>query len=317
MAFLTKYGTQWGVLPMTTGKVLFVAPTSTGAASIGGNYGDESFTGNDGNDGLSPQRPLATVSQAYSLATANQGDIIVLLPGTHTLTAQLTIAKAGLTIMGLPVGGSPHFRSASLTTSASDEIILVSAARVTFKDINFISVTAQAAVEFDNSGDHLSFINCSFDMYTAAASTATMGIQSLATSSGNKGLYLENCYFETLGAQGPYLDLNDCVSVRIVNTDFRHTGATALADGLVSATGAVDVVLKDCNFINGTSAVMTDAVDWTGNTDDASLQLIRCTIGLGSGINASADADVVLTNSTVILQVADGASGWVNVINAS
>jgi hypothetical protein len=59
----------------------------------------------DGNDGLSPERPLATIAQAIANCTANVGDVIVLLPGTHNATtlagstaaAALAFSKAGIT----------------------------------------------------------------------------------------------------------------------------------------------------------------------------------------------------------------------------
>ena len=314
MSFLTRYGSFWGMIPQTNGNVYWVAPSAT--YTIEG----RSFSASDNNDGLSPQRALVTLGRAMNLVTASVNDVIVLLPGTHTLTAQEDIDIAGVTITGIPGGkGHPNRLRTALTSSAADEILGITAARVEIAYIHFVAVTAQACIEFSNAADYLYVHNCSFDMFTAAASTSTIGLQSIATSGGVQNLVVEDCYFETLDAQGPYLDLNDVTSAEITRCKFRHTGSTVLADGIVSATGAVDVIFDECKWIAGTSAVMTDAIDWTGNTIDLSLQLYNCRFSVGSGgINGSADADITVDGlQTLVSLITDGGSGAVNVINAS
>lgn len=312
MSFITRYGSFWGVIPQTNGRVFWVAPSAS--YTIEG----RAYIASDDNQGLSPEQALLTLGRAMNLVTASVNDVIVLLPGDHTLSAQEDIDVAGVTITGLPGGkGHPHRHRATLTTSAADETLLISAARVELAYLHLIAVTAQAAIEISGTGDFCYIHNCSFDMYTAAASTSTMGIQSIAASGGLSNLYVEDCYFETLGAQGPYLDLNDVVTAEIVNCRFRHRGSTVLDDGIVSATGAVDVVIRDCIMTAGTAGIITDAIDWTGNTIDFSLQLINVKLPAASGINGSADADILVDERTALLQIADGASLPINAINAS
>jgi hypothetical protein len=80
---------------MSMGKTIFVAPSAS--YTVGGN----AYSASDDNDGLSPERAKLTISGAITNATANAGDVIALLPGTHT-SAAAALSKAGLTFVGLP-----------------------------------------------------------------------------------------------------------------------------------------------------------------------------------------------------------------------
>jgi len=312
LALITKYGSLWGAIPQTSGRVFWVAPSASYTVE------GRSYSASDSNDGLSPERALLTLGRALDLVAADVSDVIVLLPGTHTLAAQENIDVAGITITGLPGGkGHPSRQRAALTSSAADEVISIGAARVELAYLHLIAVTQQAAVELLNAGDYAYIHDCSFDMFTAAAHTSTMGIMSSGSSGGVTNLRVENCYFETLGAQGPYLKLDEVVSSIIEDCTFRHRGSTALADGIVATTGAVDIVVRNSQFIAGTSAVITDVVDWTGNTTDGSLQLANVTLSLGGQLNASADADILVDQNVRVLVAADGASLPVNHINAA
>ena len=106
MAYLTRVGSIWGQVPATTGNVYWVAPADTYTAD------GRAYTSSDDNDGLSPERALRTLGEAITLATAAAatvaGDTIVLLPGDHTITAQATLSKAGVTLMGIRGSGHPQ-----------------------------------------------------------------------------------------------------------------------------------------------------------------------------------------------------------------
>ena len=73
----------------TTGRVIYV----------------DSVTGSNGNTGLDPAFPLATIAQAQTNAKANKGDTVVIFP-THaeTYTAAVTLSKAGVSYVGLGEG---------------------------------------------------------------------------------------------------------------------------------------------------------------------------------------------------------------------
>ena len=114
----------------TTGSVLFV----------------NSVIGSDGNTGLDPAAPLATLQQAVTNATANKGWKIILMPGhAETVTSSnITLSKAGLSIIGLGAG----LERPTFTYGAAAATINVSAANVTVTGCHFIANFADVAAAF-------------------------------------------------------------------------------------------------------------------------------------------------------------------------
>lgn len=68
-------------------------------------------TNDDPGNGKDPTKPFATFDYALSKMTAGQGDYLIAMPGhAETLTAEGTIDKAGIHIMGCVCGGlTPTF----------------------------------------------------------------------------------------------------------------------------------------------------------------------------------------------------------------
>ena len=56
----------------------FISPTGGNVFSVAASGGS------NGNDGLSPLRAFSTLAQGITAATANNGDVIVMLPGAHS-----------------------------------------------------------------------------------------------------------------------------------------------------------------------------------------------------------------------------------------
>ena len=78
---------------VTTGNVFFVDSGATNAS--------------DGNAGTSPDKALATIDAAVGKCTANNGDIIFVMPGhvdTISTATSLVVDVAGVQIIGLGVG---------------------------------------------------------------------------------------------------------------------------------------------------------------------------------------------------------------------
>jgi hypothetical protein len=320
MAYITKYGSFWGFIPQTSGNVYWVAPSASYTVE------GRTYSASDDNDGLSPERAVLTLDRAIDLATASVGDVIVLLPGSHSWSATAAVDKAGLTITGIPSGsGHPQRQRTSITTSASDQVLNITAADIELAYLNVIPVTTMAGIDLTAAADRVYVHDCSFDMYTAATSTATKGLVSLATSGSVAKLYIDNCYFESDGAQGPALDLTYCHDARIKNCEFvlQANATAAWAEAVVATTGAVGVLMEHCRFIHGTTTVITEIIDWTGTTDDASLILHDVVFAEGSIVQASADNDVMADNTSFAVQIANGgatsgtASGSMAVVNAS
>jgi len=299
MGFITKYGSFWGQLPVTSGRIFWVANSATYTVE------GRSYTASDGNDGLSPERAFLTLDYAIGQCTANTGDVIVLLPGAHSWTATVAIDVAGITITGLPRGslstGSDHGpgalrHAASVTTSAAATVLTVTAANTEIAYIHVIPVTAQAGI--DVGAANVNIHDCTFDMATPAESTSTFGISITAATSL---LRVANCYVSSDGSQGGFIDDSagsDTITLTnsvIENCTVQLSGTSAWADVMVFASGASNVVIRDCDFNHVSGAIMTDVIDLTGNTKDYGILVTRCIVPVGSdGVQASATSDVQL-----------------------
>src|SRR3990167_3858104 len=155
MGYLTKYGTIWGHVPHVAGRIFWVSPSDSYIVD------GRTYSASDANDGLSPERALRRINRAWALVTANAGDVIALLPGTHsaattTGTATSIAANvAGVKMIGLGRGpdgyGNPLYRSVKVTAAVADETINVTAADIEMAGFTLVGDalnTATAIVNF-------------------------------------------------------------------------------------------------------------------------------------------------------------------------
>ncbi len=193
MAFLSKYGVLWGQIPSAVGRVFFVAPSSP--YYIDGKAHDAS---DSSNDGLSPERALATVQRATDLTEVSSGnpldtggsittrsttDTIILLPGTHTITEMLRLTAAGVTLTGLPNaiemdGPYPGLSHTILAiTGTSQHLLSPEASNITIANLTLRPTSGFSAVVFRNNPtvDNLRFKNVVVDLHNLAGSAASRG----------------------------------------------------------------------------------------------------------------------------------------------
>jgi hypothetical protein len=309
MGYLTKYGTLWGAIPQTSGKVLWVAPAAS--YTVDG----KTYAASDNHDGLSPERALRTIDYAVGLCTASVGDVIVLLPGAHSSTTTVTVDVAGITITGMPgaqgalaarmpAGGS-KMRTSVTTSTASTNVFTVTATDVEIAYLHIIPVASAAAVSASNAADRLYVHDCTFNMTTAEA-TDTFGIHfplGTGTTTANDDSVIRNCYWYVSGNQGPAIRAaGTLIGCSIENSTFYLSGTTAWDDAVeITLAGSMGNHFRDCDFITqGSGTVMTDCIDVTGATTDGGHQVYRCYFGAGSdGIEATATADVYCAESYI------------------
>lgn len=164
---ISSFGIQLpaGDLPATKGRYIFV------------DYG----SGNDGNDGLSPEKAVKTLAQAYSMATTNMDDVIVLTgSSTHVLTSMLDISKNRVHFVGMDASGGRMFGqnakvSLGVTTAASDiATIKNTGVRNTFTNIKFMNsnTVAQGLYCVAEGGEYAKYTNCEFYKDTDLDETA-------------------------------------------------------------------------------------------------------------------------------------------------
>ena len=319
MGYLTKYGSAWGQCPELSGNVYWVSPGATYTLE------GRTYSSSDGNDGLSPERALATIAQATSNATANAGDTIMLLPGIHTVTGALAASKAGLTYRGMtyakfPTGGAvgrPGHRPMTviLQATAATNGIACTAADLTWENITFRPITQGQAMTFSTAADRLTISNCMVDMKTPVGHANTLGIIAAATTSAPDGLYIyKTLFLEGNGGTscGVALDIAAAVNFMVEGNTFLHDGSVGSVATWTTAVQARDNcqgAFRDNDVIAGGSTI-TNGFRGVTHTGAGIVQFIRnyFTVAVTNPITAWAASDVGLLNNYVAT-VAGGTGG--------
>lgn len=298
MGFLTKQGSTWGDIPLITGRVFYVAPSSY---TLEG----KAYSSSDDNDGRSPERALRTVNQFVTNATADVGDACIII-GDNTFTATQTISKTGLKIFGISGGPiDPHEHGtrttryqSSVTTSGSVNLFTVTAARVEIAYLHLIPVAGKAGV--DLAAVDANIHDLTWNM-TTAANTATFGI---SVTGASARMRVSNQYVYVEDNQGPFIR---CASSTggLDGGVFQRSyvilaGTTAWDDVVEITTGVDNFMIRDCDFFHSSGAVMTDVIDVTGNTNDHAVAVVRCMHAVAGDLTeATATSDIVLCNNYI------------------
>ena len=280
MSYLTKYGTLWGAIPQTAGRVFWVAAGDSYVVD------GETYLASNDNNGLSPAMAKRRVDNAVDAAT-QAGDVVVLLPGDHTVTASIAADSANVTIMGLPGGRGNYMKPrATLACSAVDQTINVTAAGVEIAHIYFVSTTSQASalIDFSAAADNLYIHDCGFDMYTATAASTILGIDAIGA---NNWMLIERCYFSVDGAFGACIDLTATLDAVVSDCVFMNSAGTQTATITVGA--ATDrFLINHCTFLISNAAVVSGCIDGTGATIASGGLIQDCRFGDRSTIAVAA-----------------------------
>jgi hypothetical protein len=311
MSALNMYGLLWGDVPLTTGRVFWVAPASYTVAG-------RAYESSDNNTGLSPFQALRTINQAVTNATADVGDIIMVI-GENTFTATQTISKAGLKIYGVSGGPiDPHEHgtrttryASTVTTSAAAAVFTVTAARTEIAYLHITPVAGQAGIDLAAADTNVH--DCTWHI-TTAANTATFGVSVTGASARPR---ISNQYVYVTDNQGPFLR---CASSSggMDGGVFQRSlvvlaGTTAWDDVVEITTGVDNFTIRDCDFTHSSGAIMTDVVDVTGNTNDHAVMVLRCYHQVAGDLSeATATSDITLCNN-YIATIQGGTGGTLSV----
>lgn len=312
MGYITKVGSFWGTVPVTSGRIFWVAASDTYTVE------GRSYSASDNNDGLSPERAVRTVDYSISLCTADVGDVIVLLPGAHSSAATVTVDVDGITITGLPhnnpipsLHGSsgPARNKCSITNTATAGFIFtVSADDVEIAWLDLIPVTAGGRGIYAQAGaDRLYVHDCTFSMIAAAA-TSTYGIAlgTLATGVVDDCI-VRNCTFisgssaQSSANGAGVVAITTAYGLAIENCTFSMKGTAAWARSIESlSAGTTNTIIRDCDFLNSSTAStegITTAI-FTGATIDGATQVYRCYVSAGTDVaTGTAITDIVLAET--------------------
>lgn len=180
--------------------------------------------------GYTADAPAATLAQALALVTADNNDVIYVLPG-HTeaisAAAAITISQVGVTVIGLGNGTDRPIFTWGTSTAAQ---VIISGANNTFRNLrfDFTGIDAVVAAISVTAAD-VAFEECEFTTNGAAAG-CVLGILTAATATR---LRVERCRF-----LGPAT----------------NSGTTTTA--CIKHEVGVDYIIKDCYF----TGKMTQAI---------------------------------------------------------
>lgn len=171
--------------PFPMGNVFFVQSTHASASDTSG-YG------------RSPDAPFATIDYAVSQCTANNDDVIVVLPGhVETLTAagQLVFDVAGVRVLGVGEGSlQPKIDHTTADTADVD----IDAANVTLENLCFEASFADIAVCIDVNATDCKIKKCRF-LEPTTNENFLVCVQD-ASSTTSSRITIEDCYAQCLDA---------------------------------------------------------------------------------------------------------------------
>jgi hypothetical protein len=191
----------------------------------------------DGTDGSTPETALGTLDEAFAKCTANQGDVIVVMPNhAETVTGAGGIAHdvAGVSVIGLGVGNQrPRF----LMDAGTSVTYAISAADAYVENLVFAAGHADIVACFDVTAvgatlRRLEFVNNVVDENFKSAITCS-GADNTADM-----LTVEDCFFYTVDAAtlGFILTTGD-VNQMVVQRNIVISEGTGLATLITCATG--------------------------------------------------------------------------------
>ncbi|KPK67113.1 hypothetical protein AMJ82_11210 [candidate division TA06 bacterium SM23_40] len=197
---------------MTTGNVFFV---DSGAANA-----------SDGNRATSPDAPAATIDGCIAKCTANNGDIIFVMPGhDENPTSSITMDIAGVWIRGLGWGADRP----TVTFGAAAACVAMSAASCRVSNIRFdLGTVAHATSQFntiinaDTSATRLVVRNNRFLTLTTDTGTTT----GFELNGCDQIQIYNNLIFGNFSADAIDNDTDEILDAFVFNNIIRNTSIT-------------------------------------------------------------------------------------------
>jgi hypothetical protein len=248
MANLNFVHGAWINLEKPGGAVFFVG---------GGTVANNGVGASDIYKGITPEKPLATLSQAHTQAIAGRGDTIVLLPGSITLTSALTVSKDDVTISGTKGQGNINPSSIIGTLGSTGDIIGVTGANVVIEDIHFGASTAANTSRINVGAAGLTVRGCTFNCGVNDLETITIPAAGLHTNiDGNR-------FFVTANGPDAAIEIESASAhfITIQNNVFHGQNTTNQWDvGAVnSAVAHLDCVLSGNTSTEGPAFIFSAA----------------------------------------------------------
>ena len=253
--------------------------------------------GSDGNDGASWETAVKTVAQAYSMATTNHDDVIVLSTyDVHTLTAMLSITKNRVHFVGDMYGRTYGQRAriymgVTVTTSpATQMMVRNTGVGNTFTGIKFWSdnTLAECVATVGEGGEYAVYRNCEFYNSTLLNSNTRA---ELVLNGDSTQFY--NCTFGSLA---------DVVVGNVVRPAVLMTAATVT--GYASSNGSsYDILFDGCKFWKNAGGTGTSFIKLADADLTRVMEIKDCTFiaNKAGSVPATAITSATLTGSQILL----------------
>lgn len=212
-----------------------------------------SGTGTDAaNLGQTASGPVATISYALGLTTANQGDTIYLLPGhAQTLASAVTVDKAGVKIIGIGEG----IDAPEITVNFAGDGISITADDVVLENVYFNEATAAATANINIGAARAKIRRCHFDL-------GANDLDNITVPAAGAGSIIEGNTFR-ITANGPDSAVTieaSCDNLAILDNYFDGGSTTNVWDDAaidLGSTTPTNVRIEGNTFAYGTAVVST------------------------------------------------------------
>lgn len=216
------------------------------------------------------QSPFATLDYAIGRCTANNGDIIVLMPNhTETITGAsgITFDVAGVTVVGM---GTYNQRPRFLMDGGTTVTAVISAADVTVQNCVFAAGHADIVTCFGVTGVGAHLDRCEFTENVATENFLTPIKATGTTNNEADGLKVTNCRWVGVDASGvEFIELNaDVADLVVVGNQVLQDAATA-SRLILCATGKdiqKGVIVGNMVTVGNTSGALLISNDTSANS---------------------------------------------------
>lgn len=254
--------------------------------------------GSNGNSGLKPSEPWATVAYAVTQVTATNDDVIYVMSGhaeNLATAAVIACATAGFSIVGLGNGRArPTF-----TWTGTAATWTVAGANVTIENCVFIGEGIDAVTTmFNITADDCEFYGCEFSIgktsfvpllgititgainrfrflgnfvHGAAVANCTNFVQIAGGGDGHQfiGNHIKGNFTTSLGCINNITTL--CTNIVIRDNVLINATASA-TKVVVLLTGSTGFIMKNtCGIGSGAAPFSADAAHWAGNWSAAAV----------------------------------------------
>jgi hypothetical protein len=219
--------------------------------AVGNTYYVSSVSGNATNDGLSIETALTTIDAAVGKCTANNGDVICVLPGhTETITGtDITVDVAGVSVIGVGKGSlMPQIKH-----NHADAEVSIAADNVIWQGIRHSAdvTSVKVAIEIEDGIDYCTVRGCVFDV---VATTTDEFLVSVRTNDASNFALIEDNFFD-MGLGGAVAAISftkDTDGTIVRNNVAMGDYSTAVINGIT--TLSTKLLIEKNLLVNGDAA---------------------------------------------------------------